>query len=106
MMSRFGKLNLEHPKVPNERKNFLMYNIEWKEHALKEMEKFDESIVRRMIEKIEEMREDFSLCDVKKMKNLDDHYRLRVGDYRLIFELKDSLVTILKVGHRQNIYDE
>lgn len=84
----------------------MMYNIEWKEHALKEMEKFDESIVRRMIGKIEEMRKDFSSCDVKKMRNLEDHYRLRVGNYRLIFELKDKLVTILKVGCRQNIYDE
>ena len=52
------------------------------------------------------MRGGFSSCDVKKMKNLEDHYRLRVGDYRLIFELKDNLVTVLKVGHRQNIYDE
>ncbi len=84
----------------------MIYSIEWKEHALKEMDKFDESIVRRMIEKIEEMRENFSSCDVKKMKNLGDHYRLRVGGYRLIFELRDNLVTVLKAGHRQNIYDD
>ncbi|MBS1266542.1 MAG: hypothetical protein MAG795_00509 [Candidatus Woesearchaeota archaeon] len=32
-----------------------------------------------------------------------DYFRLRVGDYRVIFSVKE-VITILKIGHRKNIY--
>ncbi|MBS3071544.1 type II toxin-antitoxin system RelE/ParE family toxin [Candidatus Pacearchaeota archaeon] len=82
-----------------------MYEIEWKEHALKNLEKLEVSITRRIVKKVEEMRENLYLCDVKKLKGYDKHYRLRIGDFRVIFELIDNSLTILKVGHRQNIYE-
>lgn len=36
-----------------------------------------------------------------------DAYRIRVGDYRVIYEIEDKklLVTVIKVGHRSDIYD-
>ena len=83
----------------------MSYNLEWKEHALRELGNLEKSGVKRIVSKVEEMCENFSSCDVKKMGSFEDHYRLRVGDYRVIFELKDKLVTVLKVGHRQNIYE-
>ena len=45
--------------------------------------------------------------DVKKLKGYQNVYRLRVGDYRIIFEYpKDQrTIRILKVGKRENIYD-
>ena len=45
--------------------------------------------------------------DVKKLKGYRDVYRLRVGNYRIIFEyIKDKrTIRILKVGKRENIYD-
>jgi mRNA interferase RelE/StbE len=41
----------------------------------------------------------------KKLKG-EDAYRIRVGDYRIIYEIEDSiiLVTVVSVGHRKNIY--
>jgi mRNA interferase RelE/StbE len=82
-----------------------MYNLEWKEHALKELEKIEPSISRRIIKKVEEMVQNPLSCDIKKLKGYSNYYRLRAGDYRIIFEMSKNLITILKVGHRQNIYD-
>ena len=31
-------------------------------------------------------------------------YRFRIGDYRIIFDVKDNVAMILKVGHRKDIY--
>ncbi len=81
-----------------------MYNIEWKEHALQNLEKFENSISRRIIKKIEELSENPFSKDIKRLKGRDD-FRLRVGDYRVIFSIEKDIIQILKVGHRKNIYD-
>ena len=45
--------------------------------------------------------------DITKMVGHDDRYRLRVGDYRVIYEIRDGQLIILDivgVGHRREIY--
>lgn len=49
------------------------------------------------------LEEDLS-GDVKKLKGSRNEYRLRVGDYRVIFELEGSTVMVYAVGNRKNIY--
>ena len=41
---------------------------------------------------------------VKKLKGSRNEYRLRVGDYRAIFELEGRTVTVYAVGNRKDIY--
>jgi mRNA interferase RelE/StbE len=81
-----------------------MYELEWKEHALKNLERLESSIAKRIIKKVDEMCADLSSCDIKKLKGFQDYFRLRIGDYRVIFEINKNLITILKIGHRQQIY--
>ncbi len=81
-----------------------MYDIEWKEQALQEIEKLESSIARRIIKKVEELSENPFSKDIKRLKGCDD-FRLRVGDYRIIFSIEQDIIQILKVGHRKNIYD-
>ncbi len=42
------------------------------------------------------------------MKNSENSYRIRVGDYRVIYEIYDGvlLVSIVRVGHRSDIYED
>ena len=82
-----------------------MYEIEWKEPALKQLEKLDSSISSRIIKKVDNLKENLFHSDVKKLKG-ENAFRLRVGDYRIIFEINNNLISILKVGHRQNIYEK
>jgi mRNA interferase RelE/StbE len=42
--------------------------------------------------------------DVKKLKGLKSAYRLRVGDYRILFELEGRRITVYAVGQRKDIY--
>ena len=78
--------------------------ILYEKEALKELDKLEPSISRRIIKKIEDMSENPSSCDIKKLKGSND-YRLRVGNYRIIFVFDKDLIKIIKVGHRQQIYD-
>ncbi len=43
----------------------------------------------------------------KKIQGANDTYRIRVGDYRIIYEINDGTITILvlAIGHRKEIYD-
>ena len=43
--------------------------------------------------------------DVKKLTNYSPEYRLRVGNYRALFEIeKADLVMVYRIGHRKEIY--
>jgi mRNA interferase RelE/StbE len=42
--------------------------------------------------------------DVKKLKNFVPRYRLRVGDYRVLFELEQDEIIIHVIGHRRETY--
>ena len=82
----------------------MKYQIFYEKEALKELDKLEPSISRRIIKKIDEISENLSSCDIKKLKGSND-YRLRVGDYRIIFIFDRDIIKILKIGHRKNIYD-
>ncbi len=42
--------------------------------------------------------------DVKKLTNFVPNYRLRVGNYRVLFEVEDNSVVIYRVRHRKDVY--
>ena len=68
------------------------------------MEKLDSLTARRIVVKLEEVREDpFSF--VIKLSGLD-LYRLRVGDYRVIMKIESGriIIFIIDVGHRSSVY--
>ncbi|PJC44586.1 plasmid stabilization protein [Candidatus Pacearchaeota archaeon CG_4_9_14_0_2_um_filter_39_13] len=81
-----------------------MYNIHWEEKALHELEKLDSKVSSRIFKKVESLKEGLHLSDIKRLKN-SDYFRLRVGDYRIIFSFEDNTITVWKVGHRNHIYD-
>jgi mRNA interferase RelE/StbE len=81
-----------------------MYDIEWKENVLKELEKLESPLARRIIKKVGELSENPFSKDIKRLKGCND-FRLRVGDYRIIFAIEQNTIQILKVGHRKNIYN-
>jgi len=61
--------------------------------------------VRRLIgEKINRLQHGFG-GDAKKLKGFKNKYRLRAGDYRVLFELERDCVVIYDVGNRKDIYE-
>ena len=81
-----------------------MFEIKWTEKSLHELDKLEQNISRRIIKKVDELMNNPYSMEIKKLRGLNA-FRLRIGDYRVIFEIERDLITILKVGHRRNIYD-
>jgi mRNA interferase RelE/StbE len=44
------------------------------------------------------------VANIKKLTNFESSYRLRVGNYRILFDIYDDTIVIGRVVHRQNAY--
>ena len=80
------------------------FKIIWDEKAYDSLNKLEPSVSRRILKKVGELSENPFSKDIKRLKGRDD-FRLRVGDYRIIFSIEKDTIQILKVRHRKNIYD-
>jgi mRNA interferase RelE/StbE len=81
----------------------MKYQIEFKPRALKDLKAVNKSEARRIVEKIKLMKEDLG-GDVKRLTNFTPEYRLRVGNYRVLFELEGDKVVIYRIRHRKDAY--
>ena len=79
------------------------YQIEFKPRAIKDLKSFSTSDNRRIVEKIELLENDLA-GDVKRLTNFTPEYRLRVGNYRVLFEVEGNKVIIYRVKHRKDAY--
>jgi len=73
----------------------------------KELSKIDNRMALKIRTSIRSLAKDPRPKGVKKLQGSDKTYRIRVGDYRIIYEIYDSkvLILIVNVGHRKNIYE-
>jgi mRNA interferase RelE/StbE len=67
------------------------------------LEGLPESAQRRVIAKIEALRNDLA-GDVKKLTNFTPEYRLRVGDNRVLFEVVGNRIIVYRIIHRKDAY--
>jgi len=81
----------------------LTYEIDFKPRALKDLKALPKSAQRRILAKIEALRNDLA-GDVKQLTNFTPEYRLRVGDYRVLFEVDEETVVVYRVMHRKDAY--
>ena len=84
------------------------YQIEWKSSALKELKRLDRQVVPRIFAAVEDLSSDPFPQGCRKLHGGDRTYRVRVGDYRIIYEVfGDRLVVeIVRVRHRRDVYRE
>ena len=84
-----------------------MYQITFKDSASKELQRLSKSVVTKIASAINELSENPRPSGVKKLKDSsEDLYRIRVGDYRIIYVIDDGIkiVNIRRLGHRKDIY--
>jgi mRNA interferase RelE/StbE len=80
-------------------------NIQYDPKALKQLQKLDKTIAYNILDGIEEYFNNPIETKIKKLKTpFDGAYRLRIGNYRIIFYQKDDFVLISKIAHRKQIY--
>jgi len=79
------------------------YVVQFKPRAIKDLKSIHPETSDRIISKIERLQDNLS-GDVKKLTNFTPEYRLRVGDYRVLFELEGNQVLIYRILHRSDAY--
>lgn len=84
----------------------MKYTIELKGSAAKALKKLPKSAQKRIIAKLTEFETSLPPTEETKMKGDNPFHRVRVGDYRVIYEIQNDVLTILviKIGHRKEIY--
>jgi len=78
--------------------------VEWTETALNDMADLDKGLARRVKISVERFAAT-GAGNVKKLQGIDPpEYRLRVGDYRVRFELDTDIMRVLRVRNRREAY--
>lgn len=86
----------------------MIYRIQIRKQALKEMEALPVSANKKIVAAIENLSENPRPAGCKKLKGeRESLWRIRIGDYRVIYSIEDvvRIVEIRKIGHRKEIYD-
>jgi len=84
----------------------MKYAVVFDRSANKTFQSLDRPLQLRLLEHIEALADNPRPPGVKKLKGHHEHWRIRVGNYRVIYTLRDQqlIVLILKIGHRREVY--
>jgi mRNA interferase RelE/StbE len=84
----------------------MTYRIEVAPAAVRQLRKLDPAARRRIQAALELLGEQPRPTGAKKLVGGDSEWRVRTGDYRIIYEIHDEvlLVLVVAVGHRRDIY--
>lgn len=86
-----------------------MYKVKLSNRATKDLKKIRKEISKKVIESLEllSINPFAEVLNTKKLKVNGNLYRIRIGDYRVIYEIKSDLLIILvvRVGHRKDVYE-
>jgi len=80
-----------------------MYHIDLMPRAVKDLKKLPRVEAQNIFSKIMLM-EDGLFGSIKKLTNFTPEYRLRVGNYRVLFEIEGDKIIIYCIKHRKNAY--
>jgi len=83
----------------------LVYKIEYDPKSIKQLRKLNKQIASKILDGIEEYASNPISTKIKKLKTpFDGAYRLRIGDYRVVFYEEDGLIIVSKIAHRKQVY--
>ncbi len=87
----------------------MIYTVRYEPEALESLANLPRQIQARIVKKVDWLVENFdNINPLGLTGDLAEFYKLRVGDYRAIYELSNSEdeIIIVRLGHRRDIYDK
>jgi mRNA interferase RelE/StbE len=81
----------------------LQYDVQFKPKAVRDIEGLPTRNQAQVLAGISAMSDDLK-GDVKRLTNFTPEYRLRVGDYRVLFEVEEKTIVIYRIRHRGEAY--
>ncbi len=82
----------------------MSFNLVFTKNALRDIKKLDRLAQKRLAQKLKQFREKPLFFAKKLTTPVIGQYRWRVGNYRIILDIKGKDLIILRVGHRREIY--
>jgi mRNA interferase RelE/StbE len=84
----------------------MIYTLEISKTFEKALLNLPQKIVERILIAVQALAENPRPSGCKKLKGSKTDYRIRIGDYRVIYSIEDEklVVLVLNVGHRKDIY--
>lgn len=84
----------------------MSYQVEVAPAAVRQIKKLTADIQQRVTLKLEELAMKPRPSGVVKLEGVDNLYRIRVGDFRIVYQIQDDLllITVVKVAHRREVY--
>ena len=84
----------------------MVYRILYHEDARRELERLSREAQRRIMKAVEERLSRSPEMYGKPLRfSLKGLWSLRTGDYRVIYQVEDEEVIIVRIGHRREVYD-
>jgi len=82
------------------------YQVDLSKRAERQLSKLDSDNQSLLGAAIDSLAVDPRPSGVKKLKGEENVYRLRVRDYRILYEIQDGelLILVIKIGHRRDVY--
>jgi len=82
------------------------FSIKWKSSAKKELKKIDRTEISKILSEIEKLSQEPYPTNHKKLLGTEHIYRIRVGNYRVIYSvINDELVIeVIRGRHRKEVY--
>lgn len=83
------------------------YTIIFTDDAKKDLRRLEKQIISRIFEKVKTLTSSKpDNLNIKKLKSKNDLYRLRMGDYRIVYCIKHEkiIIYVVAIGHRKDIY--
>lgn len=83
------------------------FKLFFKASAEKELRRIPQPHLGKLLQKITGLSSQPRPQGVQMLRGDTRYYRLRHGDYRVIYEISDEdrIITIIKIGHRREVYD-
>jgi len=84
----------------------MTYSVRLSAAAQRDLDRLNTTTAERVLRRIETLAADPRPHGVEKMAGSDDLYRVRAGDWRIIYQIADRVLSVLvvKIGHRREVY--
>lgn len=79
------------------------YDLLYGTRSLRDLKHLDKTLSKRIVDRIEKMKHNLS-GDIKKLTDHSPQYRLRVSDFRVLFDIEDDCIIIQRVYNRRDAY--
>lgn len=84
----------------------MKYTVRLDPRARKALDRLPDEVHGRVMRKLDALEENPRLMGVEKLAGPEDLYRVRVGDWRIVYAIRDRelVVIVVRIGHRREVY--